>query len=469
MLYRALLAALVVAALLLQPPTGVAQDSQPGAVLLADDFQSPSKGVFPPGSTNPGRWAGGYDGGEYIIRTLHPSASVAGIRALPSFTDIAVSVDVRVEGETSGRTVSLYCRTQPTNNGGYGLAVTPAAGGQFLLSRIDTDGQRVPLAGWRQSPVINRENDWNHLELTCAGDTLTAAINGVELARAQDGTYAQGRIAIGASANSETVEARFDNLLVVSANEGRAAPPPPTTIPSPTPPPPTTVPSPTPQPTTTQRPAPTPVPTATTVPAIPTPLVLADAATSGRPASIAAPELRGAIDAIWTWSEGRQLLRDAASLGIEYLAEEMPDGVGTRLYGVFDPAGRRIHINTQGIEGANDWVIAVVLVHELRHASDFARGVRQSDTAVDCYASEVRAFLTEVRWYRFAETNLPRGRMEGRRARGIVADVWALNAWLRVYEDIPEVASNPTLLDYWQLILEDRLLSPYGKTCSTLP
>jgi len=52
----------------------------------------------------------------------------------------------------------------------------------------------------------------NRIELTCVGATITASINGTQVAAVQDITYATGRHFIGVNGAGST--GRFDNLVV---------------------------------------------------------------------------------------------------------------------------------------------------------------------------------------------------------------------------------------------------------------
>ena len=114
--------------------------------------------------------------------------------------------------------MSVGCRfnSDRTGNRGYRLRVEPAAG---LYRLVREDGTRDAfLRRDSLSPAIRRGNDSNRIEITCAGNTITAAINGTVVATVQDSTYASGAlvIGVGARASGLTSEARFDNLLVTA-------------------------------------------------------------------------------------------------------------------------------------------------------------------------------------------------------------------------------------------------------------
>jgi hypothetical protein len=101
-------------------------------------------------------------------------------------------------------------------SGYYVLGVAPALGG-FGLERHQVD-RAVQLVPFQQSAAIHRGGVSNRLELTCVQSTLTARINGIEVASVQDSTYDSGPVVLATGrSGSIGVEARFDNLVVREA------------------------------------------------------------------------------------------------------------------------------------------------------------------------------------------------------------------------------------------------------------
>jgi hypothetical protein len=151
----------------------------------------------------------GYDGGEYHIRLSSAAKPFRAVSASSPFADLQVSVDARLAEGTEGRWVGVACRLNPRNGTAqfYALLTVPATG-QFALSNFD--GQR-----WTH---LGRGNASNHLELTCIGSTITARINGTEVASASDRTYVSGYVAVVIGRDDGIpAEARFDNLVVREA------------------------------------------------------------------------------------------------------------------------------------------------------------------------------------------------------------------------------------------------------------
>jgi hypothetical protein len=158
----------------------------------------------------------GYVNGEYLIRKIDPGVDISPVSMLPGeYADAVLAVDARLVGPADGRTVSLACRGSEDFASDYRLTVQPATG-QFELVRWDA-GRDRPLQNWQPSDAIRRGNDVNRLELSCAGSTIAARINGVPVIAVQDATYLGGRLWISCDdleGLDVTVEARFDNLIV---------------------------------------------------------------------------------------------------------------------------------------------------------------------------------------------------------------------------------------------------------------
>jgi hypothetical protein len=191
-----------------------------GGVLLSDDFDNPAAPRLPLGSASP-FIDQGYVGGEYLIRfspSLQESSYLVGPVTL--FANVHISVSARLVGGTEARMVGIACRVGSKAgraSGYYVLAVFPATG-RFGLQRAGPGGV-IDLVPSQASAAIRRGPASNHLELTCAGSTVAATINGIEVASARDTTFDTGLVAlISGRSGSIAVEARFDNLVVREAS-----------------------------------------------------------------------------------------------------------------------------------------------------------------------------------------------------------------------------------------------------------
>lgn len=113
-----------------------------------------------------------------------------------------------------------------------------------------------------------------------------------------------------------------------------------------------------------------------------------------------------AIALLWVWPEGRALLETAANHGVAiYSSQE----IARRAFAAYRPADRTLMVNPNFTE-VSTWLLADVVAHELRHASDHATGTRMGSGYADCVAREQAAFKTErdfVRWLAERQGGLP--------------------------------------------------------------
>jgi hypothetical protein len=187
-----------------------------GDVLVADDFSDVGRAVLPT-SSSVSEYTMGYERDEYSIRTMDPTYNFLPAAYVPgTFRDASIAVDARVFGQTASRHISLGCRGQTGRAGSaeYRFSIDPGQG-TFLLARWDA-GAEVWLAE-QSSASIRRGNEMNRLELSCFGTTITARINGTQVASVEDDRYSEGQLWIGASTYAGThltSEARFKNLVV---------------------------------------------------------------------------------------------------------------------------------------------------------------------------------------------------------------------------------------------------------------
>jgi hypothetical protein len=187
-----------------------------GTVLVDETFSEPTSGLLPILDSGAASLTYGYAGGEFWVRNL--DVATQSVPVPVNAVNGTIAVDARLIGDPSRRTVSVGCRfgSDATGNRGYRLRVEPAAG---LFRLVREDGKRdVLLRRDSVSQAIRRASESNRLEITCAGITITAAINGTVVATVQDSTYTSGSlvIGVGARASGLTSEARFDNLMITA-------------------------------------------------------------------------------------------------------------------------------------------------------------------------------------------------------------------------------------------------------------
>jgi hypothetical protein len=113
-----------------------------------------------------------------------------------------------------------------------------------------------------------------------------------------------------------------------------------------------------------------------------------------------------AISLLWLWPEGRELLQTAADHGV--IIYSSPE-IARRAFAAYRPADRTLLVNPSFTE-VSTWLLADVVAHELRHASDHATNTRMGATYTDCVSREQVAFQTEasfVRWLADRQGGLP--------------------------------------------------------------
>lgn len=191
------------------------ETAAPGDMLLSDTFESAGAGVMPSASSNPSRSRLGYTNGEYVVAKVDATWEGSPFATVPgTYADTTIIVDARIVGPAAGRYISLGCRD---SDDGYYILVVDVDAGSFRLGRRGQSSQN--FVNDEETRAINRGNAVNRLELRCAGNTLTATINGQQVASVNDPNLRQGELFFGVGVYSDqlpgTVEARFDNLRVI--------------------------------------------------------------------------------------------------------------------------------------------------------------------------------------------------------------------------------------------------------------
>lgn len=119
------------------------------------------------------------------------------------------------EGGVSQVPASRLSDIQIADGDGYLFLIQGSGSYAIMLSR---NRSITPLVNWTPSATINQGVARNQLRAVCAGDYLAFYINGKFVADVRDTTYADGQVALLASAaNRLGVRIEFDNLKVSEA------------------------------------------------------------------------------------------------------------------------------------------------------------------------------------------------------------------------------------------------------------
>ena len=187
----------------------------PGLVLYRDDFTLPGR-----------RWRRrwnesaidplAYESGEYALRVTAESDRTQAVWNRLPFSDFQAELDARLTPPVENAAVFLDVRIQPDDDR-YRFSVDPSSG-RFALHWVRTP-EAIPMIESTPSPAINGGAAVNRLAVRVAGAEIVLLVNGVEVGRAHDPRYREGRIGFGlASPHGQPTEVRFSNLLVTAVS-----------------------------------------------------------------------------------------------------------------------------------------------------------------------------------------------------------------------------------------------------------
>jgi len=197
-------------ALRLNAPPVTAQGA--GSVLESDNFSDPNVGLFPARSSTSGVQLG-YVGGEYQIARNGVSDNSWITYTNGTYGDVSVEVDARVLGAPDGQFVGVFCRIQNAPDSGYRFAVYPGSG-MASLARQDDTTYVVLQSTTSPVPAINTGNASNHLQLVCAGDSISGSVNGTTVLSVQDSVDTNGSPGLTAGSDDQPMyNARFANYV----------------------------------------------------------------------------------------------------------------------------------------------------------------------------------------------------------------------------------------------------------------
>ncbi|HLZ69114.1 MAG TPA: hypothetical protein VKV26_04310 [Dehalococcoidia bacterium] len=108
------------------------------------------------------------------------------------------------------------------------------------------------------------------------------------------------------------------------------------------------------------------------------------------------PRLAEAVLWVWSWPDGRQLLRGAAAHGVSAgFAGFAPSSGAQQAVARYDARTRSIEVDAI-FAGAPSWLLGDVLAHELTHAAQDSAGRRLNTSAAGCVSTELPARRAEV-------------------------------------------------------------------------
>ena len=158
-----------------------------------------------------------YQGGEYALRVTAESDRTQAVWNRLPFSDFQAELDARLTPAVEGAAVFLDVRIQP-DDARYRFSVDPSSG-RFALHWVQAT-EAIPMIESTPSPAIENGAAVNRLAVRAAGAEIMLLVNGVDVGRAHDPRYREGRIGFGlASPHGQPTEARFTNLLVTAVSD----------------------------------------------------------------------------------------------------------------------------------------------------------------------------------------------------------------------------------------------------------
>jgi len=130
-----------------------------------------------------------------------------------NYSDVIISVDVRVDNPAGDGDFGIICRHQDTDASNfYGLEISED--GFYAIWKFVNDEQEY-LQEWRESNAIPVGATTYILTAGCVGNQFAIAVNGEVVAEATDDTFATGAIGlIAGTFENPGFTVSFDNLLV---------------------------------------------------------------------------------------------------------------------------------------------------------------------------------------------------------------------------------------------------------------
>ena len=194
--------------------TELTQPTQvPMQIVLTDDFSDPNSGwsvVSDEYGTSE------YTNGTYQVTAIQENQYNWGV-AGQNFKDIMIDVDVEVIKTNSSleNGFGVDCRVQE-NGDGYGFRID--SDGNIAIEKFENQ-ENIVLVDWVSNDAVFTDGRSNHLTAICSGSQLTLKVNDIQVATANDSTFASGDLALSAySGDTDPITVAFDNLTVRSVN-----------------------------------------------------------------------------------------------------------------------------------------------------------------------------------------------------------------------------------------------------------
>jgi tRNA A-37 threonylcarbamoyl transferase component Bud32 len=158
-----------------------------GPVLWDDDFSDPNSGFYS-GTDVDGTIE--YRAGEYLLEVI-PNNRIVWVNLGNYVRDVEISVDMRVVQPTGNTGHGVLCRYQDVDNF-YGLEISED--GYYTIWRRQ-NAEYTFLVDWQYLEALVQDRPIR-ITVSCVGDRLSLAADGVLLAETNDSTFTSGDIGV---------------------------------------------------------------------------------------------------------------------------------------------------------------------------------------------------------------------------------------------------------------------------------
>jgi DNA-directed RNA polymerase subunit RPC12/RpoP len=179
--------------------------------LFKDDFSSSSSGL--PRDRN-SKYTLEYKNGKYhVLINEQGKGQEVTMDSRGSYTDVSVEADIQQTAGPSDGLMGVTCRDD--NNGNF-YSFEFSQNGTYGIYKY-SNGSADSLDEETMDPNTVNQNDVNHIEGVCSGDTLTLLLNGQVLSQVQDSDYPKGAVGLAVrtgSSGDPGVDVLFSNFVV---------------------------------------------------------------------------------------------------------------------------------------------------------------------------------------------------------------------------------------------------------------
>ena len=180
-------------------------------VLFKDDFSSSSSGL--PRDRNSKYTLEYKDGKYHVLVNEQGKGQEVTMDNKGNYTDVSVEADIQQTAGPSDGLMGLTCRDD--NNGNF-YSFEFSQNGTYGIYKY-SNGSADSLDEETMDPNTVNQNDVNHIEGVCSGDTLTLLLNGQVLSQVQDSDYPKGAVGLTVrtgSSGDPGVDVLFSSFLV---------------------------------------------------------------------------------------------------------------------------------------------------------------------------------------------------------------------------------------------------------------